>query len=67
MLGTDDVEVALMVARIAAVRAPDAPTEADAESLLLLAATVLSLAVYAPNVPSRLDRSTRSRRRGLRR
>jgi len=56
-----------MVARIAAVRAPDAPTEADAESLLLLAATVLSLAVYAPNVPSRLDRSTRSRRRGLRR
>jgi len=47
MIGTDDVEVALMVARIAAVRAPDAPTEADAKNLLLLAATVLSVAAEA--------------------
>lgn len=47
MLGTDDVDVALMVAKLAIARAPDAPTEADAKNILVLAATALSAAVEA--------------------
>lgn len=47
MLGTDDIDVALMVVRIAAARAPSALTDVDAMNLLVLAATVLSTAIEA--------------------
>ena len=45
MLGTDDVDVALIVASIAVVRAAEASTEVGARNLLVLAATVLSTAI----------------------
>ena len=47
MRGTDDVDVALMIASIAVARAPEAPTEAAAANLLVLGATALSTAIEA--------------------